>query len=89
MPILEDIAAMKPDAMETFSPEAMGGDTILSEAKKRIGEKVCMIGGFDQFHFFTGCTEEETRKEVRRCFEAAGDMADSFCHLPITFLKQT
>ena len=72
MPILEDIAAMKPDAMETFSPEAMGGDTILSEAKQRIGEKVCMIGGFDQFHFFTGCSEEETRNEVRRCFEAAG-----------------
>jgi len=72
MPILEDIADMKPDAMETFSPEAMGGDTVLSEAKKRIGEKVCMIGGFDQFHFFTGCSEEDTRKEVRRCFEAAG-----------------
>lgn len=72
MPILEDIAAMKPDAMETFSPEAMGGDTILSEAKKRIGEKVCMIGGFDQYHFFTGCSEEDTRKEVRRCFQAAG-----------------
>jgi uroporphyrinogen-III decarboxylase len=73
MPILEDIAAMKPDAMETFSPEAMGGDTILDEAKKRIGDKVCMIGGFDQFHFFTGCSEAETRNEVRRCFEAAGN----------------
>lgn len=72
MPILEDIAAMKPDAMETFTPAGMGGDTRLSEAKKRIGDKVCMIGGFDQFHFFTGCTEEETRKEVRRCFEEAG-----------------
>lgn len=73
MPILEDIAAMKPDAMETFTPPSMGGDTILEKAKKRIGDKVCMIGGFDQFHFFTGCTEEETRKEVRRCFEAAGE----------------
>jgi uroporphyrinogen decarboxylase len=72
MPILEDIAAMKPDAMETFTPAGMGGDARLSEAKKRIGEKVCIIGGFDQFHFFTGCTEEETRKEVRRCFEEAG-----------------
>jgi uroporphyrinogen-III decarboxylase len=73
MPILEDIAAMKPDAMETFSPEAMGGDTRLEEAKARIGDKVCMIGGFDQFHFFTVCTEAETRREVRRCFEAAGN----------------
>jgi uroporphyrinogen decarboxylase len=72
MPILEDIAAMKPDAMETFTPGNMGGDTILAEAKQRIGDKVCMIGGFDQFHYFTGCTEEATRKEVHRCFEAAG-----------------
>jgi hypothetical protein len=30
------------------------------------------IGGFDQFHFFTDCTEEETRQEVRRCFREAG-----------------
>ena len=32
-----------------------------------------MIGALDQLHFFTGCTEKETRKEVRRCFEAAGE----------------
>jgi hypothetical protein len=31
-----------------------------------------MIGGFDQFHFLKGCTSEETRREVRRCFEATG-----------------
>ena len=72
MPILEDIAAMQPDAMETFTPPAMGADVDLAEAKKRIGDKVCMIGGFDQFHFFKDCTPEATRAEVRRCFEAAG-----------------
>jgi len=73
MPILENIAGMKPDAMETFTPPDMGGDVILSEAKKRIGDSVCMIGGFDQFHYFTGCTPEETRKAVRRCFQDAGE----------------
>lgn len=73
MPILEDIAAMKPDAMETFTPVGMGADVDLAEAKRRIGDKVCMIGGFDQFHFLKGCTEQETRAEVRRCFEAAGE----------------
>lgn len=73
MPILEDIASMKPDAMETFTPAGMGGDVILHEAKKRIGDKVCMIGGFDQYHFFNHCSEEETRKEVRRCFSEAGE----------------
>jgi hypothetical protein len=71
MPLLERIASMRPDAMETFTPPGMGGDVDLAEAKRRIGEKVCMIGGFDQFHFFTGCTPEQTHAEVRRCFEAA------------------
>jgi uroporphyrinogen-III decarboxylase len=72
MPILEQIADMGPDAMETFTPPAMGGDTDLREAKRRIGNRVCMIGGFDQFHFFRGCTEAETRRAVRECFDAAG-----------------
>jgi len=73
MPILENIADMKTDAMETFTPEGMGGDTNLAEAKRRIGNRVCMIGGFDQFHFLTGCTPETTRQAVRDCFTAAGD----------------
>jgi uroporphyrinogen decarboxylase len=73
MPILEQIADMGTDAMETFSPPAMGGDTNLAEAKRRIGGRVCMIGGFDQFHHFTGCTPETTRQAVRDCFAAAGD----------------
>ncbi|MFA9454252.1 MAG: hypothetical protein ACERK6_10085, partial [Candidatus Aminicenantaceae bacterium] len=65
-------ADMGPDAAETFTPPDMGGDVDLAKAKRRIGDRLCLIGGFDQFHFFTGCTLEDTRKEVRRCFEAAG-----------------
>jgi hypothetical protein len=72
MPILENIAAMRPDAMETFTPTDMGGDVRLAESRARLGAEICMIGGFDQFHFFTGCTPEQTRAEVRRCFEEAG-----------------
>jgi len=72
MPLLERIADMGPNAMETFTPPAMGGDTDLAEAKKRIGDRVCMIGGFDQFHYFTGCSEQETRSAVRAYFEQAG-----------------
>jgi len=73
MPFLERIADLGVDAMETFTPRGMGGDTNLQEAKRRIGERVCMIGGFDQLHFFKDCTAEETRREVRRCFEEAGE----------------
>jgi uroporphyrinogen decarboxylase len=72
MPILEPIADMGPDAMETFTPKAMGGDAGLLEAKRRIGARVCMIGGFDQCHHLVGCTPEETRRAVRRCFDEAG-----------------
>ena len=72
MPMLERIAAMKPDAMETFTPPAMGGDVDLAEARRRMPPSICMIGGFDQFHYFQNCTEEQTRAEVRRCFTAAG-----------------
>ncbi|MGD0578173.1 MAG: uroporphyrinogen decarboxylase family protein [Bryobacteraceae bacterium] len=70
--LLESIADMNPDAMATFTPRGMGGDTDLAEAQRRIGDRVCMIGGFDQFHFLKGCTPEETRREVRRCFKEAG-----------------
>jgi len=73
MPLLERIADMNVDAMETFTPPAIGGDADLAEAKKRIGHRVCMIGGFDQFHHFKDCTPEKTRQAVRRCFEEAGE----------------
>jgi uroporphyrinogen decarboxylase len=72
MPFLERLAGMGPDAMETFTPPAMGGDMRLAEAKERIGDSVTMIGGFDQFHYFRGCTPEETRRAVRTCFDEAG-----------------
>jgi len=72
MPLLEAIADMGPDVMETFTPAGMGGDADLGLAKKRIGDRVCMMGGFDQFHHFHGCSPEETRAAVRRCFEEAG-----------------
>jgi len=73
MPLLELIADMKPDAMETFTPPALGGDADLATAKARIGDRVCMIGGFDQFTHFQGGTPAATRRAVRDCFEAAGE----------------
>jgi uroporphyrinogen decarboxylase len=72
MPLLERIAGMQPDAMETFTPKDMGGDARLGEAKARIGSRVCMIGGFDQFHYFKGCAPDETRRAVREAFNQAG-----------------
>ena len=72
MPLLDNLIEMQPDALETFTPVSMGGDVDLCEAKARIGRKLCMIGGFDQFHHLVGCPPEQTREAVRRCFHEAG-----------------
>lgn len=72
MPMVESTVAMGVDAIETFTPRGMGGDTDLQEAHRRIAGRACMIGGFDQLHFFTGCDQQATRAEVRRCFIEAG-----------------
>lgn len=72
MPMVERAVEMGIDALETFTPRGMGGDADLKAAHDRIAGRVCMIGGFDQLHFFTGCDEAATRAEVRRCFAEAG-----------------
>lgn len=72
MPMLERTLEMGVDAIETFTPAGMGGDARLAEAHAFIDGRACMIGGFDQLHFFTGCDEATTRAEVRRCFKEAG-----------------
>jgi uroporphyrinogen decarboxylase len=72
MPMLDSVLAMGPDAVETFAPPGMGGDANLTRAKEKAAGRACMIGGFDQFHFFTKCSPEDTRAEVRRCFREAG-----------------
>ena len=74
MPLLERIADMGPDAMETFTPPSMGGDARMAEAKRRIGPRVSMIGGFDQVNDVVRCQPSQTRQAVRRLFaEAGGD----------------
>ena len=94
MPILEDLATMGPDALETFTPPEMGADVNLAEAKRRIGDKVCMIGGFNQVHYLLGCTEKATRDYVRKCFDEAGGggsyilaPSDHFFDVDVNLLK--
>ncbi len=94
MPILEDIVDMGPDAMETFTPPNMGADVDLGKAKRRVGDKVCIIGGFDQFHYFQNCSVNDTRDAVRRCFDEAGSgggyilsPSDHFFDANLTLIK--
>lgn len=73
MPILDLIAANKCDASETLSPPGVGGDiTDPSAVKEKLGTKVALIGGLDQFNILTEGSRDEIRKEVFRLFEGYG-----------------
>ncbi len=72
MALVDDIAPMGMDAIETLTPSSMGGDTDLALIKKKLGDKMCLIGGFDQNEYFVNSTPEQTRQAVKRCFEQAG-----------------
>ena len=73
MPLLERIADMNPDAMETFTPAAMGGDARLAEAKRadwrpRVHDRRRSTSST------TSSAARRTRRRtaVRRLFEEAG-----------------
>jgi len=94
MPILELIVENGCDASETLSPPGVGGDTRPEEVKRRIGDKVCLIGGMDQINILTGGTPEQIRAETRRLFEALGpgggyilSASDHFFEAPLENLR--
>lgn len=72
MPILDLLVEVGSTAIETLTPPSMGGDVALAEVKRRVGDKVCLIGGFDQHNGFENASSEETKEMVSRCFEEAG-----------------
>ncbi len=73
MALIDSIAHMGMDALETLTPVAMGGDADLRVIKEKLGDKMCLIGGFDQNNNFVSGTEEQTRQAVTKCFEEAGE----------------
>ena len=56
------------DCAETLTPPSHGGSISLKEAKAMVGDKLCLIGGFDQKVLEFG-TRHQVSDEVRRCIE--------------------
>ncbi len=46
--LLEDMADTGPDAIETLTSSRSSGDVDLADAKQRIGDRVCLFGGFNE-----------------------------------------
>jgi hypothetical protein len=69
---LEDIADTGPDAVETLTSNRSSGDVDLADAKARIGDRVCLFGGFNE-HLLNEGDEATVKEEVARCLDAAMD----------------
>lgn len=73
VPILDCIVENGCDASETLTPPEMGGDARPVVIKERIGPKVCLIGGLNQFQVLDRGSRGEIRDEVFRLFEQLGE----------------
>jgi uroporphyrinogen-III decarboxylase len=71
MAILDLIADSGAAAVETLAPQTMRGDVDLREAKRRVGDRICLIGGFDQFNVLARGTGRDIEAHVRDCIESA------------------
>ena len=64
MPILDLLVEVGSTAIETLTPTSMGGDVNLAEVKRRVGDKVCLIGNVNCALLDTG-TDEEVIESAR------------------------
>jgi hypothetical protein len=68
--ILPVMLEVKPDFVLRFESPRFGGDISLAEAKKKYGDQICLMGGYDP-HFFSEYSLDEMCAEARRCIDEA------------------
>ena len=73
MPLLDMVAKNGADCLETLTPPGMGADCVLSEATKKVGNKLAFIGGFDQLAGFERGTPKIIEEMVQSLFNACPD----------------
>ena len=67
---LEDVAASGADALETITSYRNAGDFELADVRRRVGDSICLFGGFDE-RLLNSDDPARVRDEVRRCIDAA------------------
>ena len=60
------------DASETLAPVSIGGNQEPWEFKKKIGRRLALIGGLDQFNVLTRGTKAEIGEAVGKLFQKVG-----------------
>ena len=82
------------DASETLAPPSVGGDSKPWELKQKVGNRIALIGGVDQYNTLTDGSKEYIRKKVFELFEKVGyeggyicSASDHFFETPVANLK--
>jgi len=92
--IEELIVANGADASETLAPKSIGGNQDPWDFKKKIGNRLALIGGMDQHSVLTDGTSEKIASQVKRLFQEVGSdggyilsCADHFFDTPVSNLE--
>ena len=70
--VLESMADTGADALEPLTPPSLNGDIQLADAKKRVGDRMALYGGFNE-RVLMSDKGKEVRQEVRRCIDEGAD----------------
>jgi len=70
--IEDSIVQNHADASETLAPPGVGGNQEPWDLKRKVGNRIALIGGVDQFNTLTRGTKAEIRNNVFELFEKVG-----------------
>jgi uroporphyrinogen-III decarboxylase len=92
--IEEYIVANHADASETLAPPSVGGNQEPWDVRSKVGGRLALIGGIDQYNTLTRGSTDEIRKNVFELFERVGrdggyicSASDHFFDTPVENLK--
>ena len=85
--IEDHIVANGCDAFETLAPPSVGGNQEPWDFKRKVGNRIALIGGIDQFNVVTDGDEQTVRKKVFELFETVGYDGGYVCSMSDHFFE--
>jgi hypothetical protein len=85
--IEEHIVANGCDASETLAPRSVGGNQEPWDFASKVGGRVALIGGVDQFNVVSEAPADQIRAMVHKLFETVGADGGYVCSLSDHFFE--
>lgn len=77
--IEEYIVQTGADVSETLAPPSVGGNQESWDFRRKIGDRMALIGGLDQYNVLTTGSQETIRKKVFELFDKVGNNGGYVC----------